>query len=134
MKKYLIMFLTAALAFNFAMAQKVNDAIEIESGGTWYPGKIVKINANEKEFFVSYDGRKKTSNEWVTKERLKFFVNEVTSTNTGKFKVGDKVEVEYGLAPEPATIIEVGENKYLIKWDKSFYGEKWVSEKEIKKL
>lgn len=48
--------------------------------------------------------------------------------------MGDRVEVEYGMVPEPATVMEVGENKYRIKYDKSAFGEKWVGEKMIKKL
>ncbi|MFN0047959.1 MAG: agenet domain-containing protein, partial [Cytophagales bacterium] len=127
MKNYLIIGILTVFSIGNALAQKVNEKVEIESNGTWYPGKIVKINADGKEFFVSYDGWEETSNEWVTTERLKFLVSEVKPANTGKFKIGDKVEVEYGMIPEPATIIEVGENKYHIKWDKSMYGDKWVS-------
>ena len=48
--------------------------------------------------------------------------------------MGDKVEVEYGMVPEPATIMEVGENKYHIKYDNSLFGDKWVAEGQIKKL
>ena len=54
--------------------------------------------------------------------------------NSVKFKVGDKVEVEYGMVPEPATIIEVGENKYQIQYENTLFGKKWVVEKQIKKL
>jgi hypothetical protein len=53
---------------------------------------------------------------------------------TGKYKVGDRVEVEYGMVPEPATIIEVGENKYHIQYDKKAFKSKWVTEAQIKKL
>jgi len=38
------------------------------------------------------------------------------------------------MVPEPASIIEVGENKYHIKYDNTLFKSKWVTEKEIKKL
>lgn len=37
------------------------------------------------------------------------------------------------MIPEPATVIEVGENKYQIEYDKKVFGKKWVIEKQIKK-
>ncbi len=49
-----------------------------------------------------------------------------------KYKVGDKVELEYGTILEPATIIEIDGNKYHIEFDKKVLGDKWVSEEQIK--
>lgn len=42
--------------------------------------------------------------------------------------------MEYGMVPEPATILDVGENKYHIAYDKKVFGTKWVPEKQVKKL
>jgi hypothetical protein len=128
MKK--LIFLTVVTFFigNILNAQKVDEKVEIESGGSWYPGKILKVNDEEKLYFVSYDGWEEISNEWVGVDRLKY------KKATGKFKVGDKVEVEYGMIPEAATITEVGENKYHIVFDKSVFGDKWVNESQMKKL
>ncbi len=124
------LFLLSVLLFGFnaVQAQKVNEKVQIESNGSWYEGKILEINDEEETYFVSYDGWGEISNEWVSKDRLKF------KKATGKYKVGDRVEVEYGMIPEPATIIEVGENKYHIQYDKKAFKSKWVTESQIKKL
>ena len=121
-------------SFTITLAQKVNDKVQINSNGSWYPGKILKVNSEEKTYFVTYDGWGDSWNEWVTVDRLKDFSNETAPSPLTKFKVGDKVEVEYGMIPVPATIIEVGENKYHIQFDKKAFGDKWVAEGAIKKL
>lgn len=129
MKKLLMLFFLLACPVYNMLAQKVNEKVQIEYKGSWYDGKILKIE-NEK-YYVAYDGWSESWNEWVGIDRLKGFKSPVALT---KFKVGDKVEVDYGMIPEPATITEVGENKYHIKFDKSVYGDKWVNEGQIKKL
>lgn len=129
--------LTCALfigSISLSLAQKVNDKVQINSNGSWYPGKILKVNTEEKTYFITYDGWGDSWNEWVTIERLKDYQQEAAPAPLTKYKVGDKVEVEYGMLPEPATIIEVGENKYHIQFDKKAFGDKWVVEKAIKKL
>jgi len=128
MKKYFIALVIALFSLNAIQAQKVNEKVEIESSGVWYPGKLLKVNEDTNEYYVSYDGWGEGSDEWVTIDRLKY------KKATGKYKVGDRVQVEYGMIPEPATITEVGENKYHIVYDKTQFGDKWVSEGQIKKL
>ena len=126
-----LIFLACAFIFgiNIAQAQYVNDKVEIESNGTWYPGKILKVKGDQ--YFITYDDWSETWNEWVPISRLRNFE---TIPKTGRYKVGDRVEVEYGMIPEPATVIEVGENKYHIEYDQKAFGKKWVTEREIKKL
>jgi len=128
MKKYCIATVIALFSVNAVQAQKVNQKVEIESSGVWYPGKIQEVNDDNSEYYVSYDGWGEGSNEWVTIDRLKY------KKATGEYKVGDKVQVEYGMIPEAATITEVGENKYHIVFDKTVFGDKWVSESQIKRL
>lgn len=125
MKKIILVFMFFVFQAN---AQSVNDKVQIESGGTWYDGKIEKINEEGTEFYVSYEGWGESFKEWVTLERLKI------TKKTAKYKVGDRVQVEYGMIPEAATVIEVGENNYHIKYDKDLLGTKWVKESQIKKL
>jgi hypothetical protein len=133
-----VITLALVLACFFAtpsIAQKVNDAVEIQSSGSWYPGKILKVDGEK--FFVTYDGWDESWNEWVGADRLRGFKTAaapVTATPLTKFKVGDKVEAEYGMIWEPATVIEVGENKYHIQFDKKAFGTKWLGEKFIRKL
>jgi len=127
------LFLFSALS---AFSQKVNDKIQIESNGSWYDGKILKVNEAEKQYYVTYDGWSESWNEWVGTDRIRGYetAKPEPAPAAKKFKVGDHVEVEYGMIPEPATIIEVGENKYHIQFDKKVFGDKWVSEGQIKKL
>jgi hypothetical protein len=129
MKRFLTL---AALlgATSMAMAQSVGDKVEIESTGSWYPGKILKVE--DGRYYVHYDGWSDGFDEWVEADRLKFA--KAAAGVTGRFKVGDNVEVEYGMVPAPAKVIEVGENKYKIQYENSLYGTKWVTEKEMKKL
>jgi hypothetical protein len=125
------------LAFVFtvvftANAQRAGEKVQILWGGSWYDGKIEEVK--DGQFYVSYDGWSSTSNEWVGADRIKGFAKEEPKAPLTKFKVGDRVEVEYGMVPEPATVIEVGENKYHIQYDKKMFGSKWVTERQIKKL
>ncbi len=129
--KNIITLLAFVFATNILLAQKVNEKVQIEHNGTWYPGKILKVNESEGIYFITYDGWDENWNEWVTRDRLKGFREAQPLT---KFKVGDMVEVEYGMVPEPARVIEVGENKYKIEYEKKVFGTKWVTEKQMKKL
>lgn len=110
-------------------AQNAGESVEINHNGSWYKGKIIKVEDNK--YYVSYDGWSDSWNEWVEKDQLRGYEKPQQLT---KFKVGDKVEVEYGMIPAPATVIEVGEKKYHIQFDKKAFGDKWVSEGQIKKL
>lgn len=133
-----ITLLVAALLLTATatQAQQANDAVEIESAGSWYPGKVLQVEGDK--FFVAYDGWSETFNEWVTKDRLRGLKAEAAPGPSApaltKFKVGDRVEVEYGMSPAPATIVYVGENKYEVEFDYKPWGKKFYTEKQIKKL
>ena len=119
---------------SIGFSQSAGDKVKILSAGSWYDGKILEVDA-EKGYYVSYDGWSETFNEWVGKDRLQMKGQSSAPAGvTGKFKVGDRVEASYGMVPEPATVIEVGTNKYHVKFDNSVFGSKWVTEKEIKPL
>ena len=136
--KKIILFAMLGLCLSWtAGAQNVDDKVQIEHNGSWYEGKILKVNAAEGQYYVSYDGWSESWNEWVGTDRLKFTKkNEPASPAAPltKFKVGDRVMVEYGMIPEPATVIYVGENNYEIEFDKKAFGKKVVTEKQMKKL
>lgn len=136
--KKIIFLVTIIFLFScyFGHAQKAGEKIQIESNGSWYDGKILKVIAAEKNYFISYDGWSESRNEWVGVERIIGFAQaeEEPLPAPKKFKVGDRVEAEYGMIPGPATVIEVGENKYHIQNDKKVFGTRWVTEKQIKKL
>lgn len=130
MKKVIVIGILCMAGFS-ATAQKVNEKIQIESSGSWYDGTILKVNGDQ--YFVTYDGWGDSWNEWVPVSRIRGFATAPAPTEK-LYKVGDRVETEYGMIPEPGTIIEVGENKYHIQFDKKAFGSKWVTEKQIKKL
>jgi hypothetical protein len=137
MKQLLLLSVIILLLAIPSHAQKVKDAVEIQHNGTWYHGKILKTDGDK--YFITYEGWSDSWDEWVTIDRLRGFKTaavkaEAPKAPLTKFKVGDRVEVEYGMVPEPATVIEVGENKYHIKYDKAVFKSKWVTEREIKKL
>lgn len=119
-------------------AQKVNDKVQVESNGSWYDAVILEVNEEDQEYFIHYEGWSDSWDEWVTIDRMKGFKKSAPAPSSSgpltKFKVGDRVEVEYGMIPRPATVIEVGENKYHVEFDKKAYGTKWVKEVEIQKL
>jgi len=132
MKKIIFNFVLISM-YSFLKAQNVNDKVKVEHSGTWYEATVLKVNSKEGKFYIKYQDWDEVWNEWVGPDRIK--VTEPSKAPAlSKFKVGDRVEVEYGMIPEPAVIIEVGENKYHIKYDKTVFGDKWVTEKQIKKL
>ncbi|MBX3162847.1 MAG: hypothetical protein KF900_00040 [Bacteroidetes bacterium] len=130
--KKVILILFAVTITAVANAQQVNEKVQVEHNGSWYDAKILEVKNDR--YYIKYEGWSDSWNEWVTQERLRNFKPEAPESALTKFKVGDRVEVEYGMIPEPATVIEVGENKYHIKYDKKAFGDKWVSERQIKKL
>lgn len=128
-------FLFSAMMFAFgltASAQRVNEKIQIESSGAYYNGKILEVKGDQ--YLVTYDDWGSSWDEWVGMDRIKLLAKPAAPAATGKYKVGDRVEVEYGMVPEPATVIEVGENKYHIQYDNKLFKSKWVTEGQIKKL
>lgn len=136
MKKVFLLLALATMYFG-ASAQKVNDHVSVEHDGNWYEATVLRVDAEKNEFFIKYDDWDESWNEWVGPSRIKGGTKAAPPAPAApltKYKVGDKVEVEYVMIPQPATVVEVGENKYHIKYDNSLYGDKWVSEKQIKKL
>ena len=60
-----------------AAAQRAGDKVQIESAGSWYPGKVLEVK--DGQFFVSYDGWSETFNEWVGPDRIKAGAGEAPS-------------------------------------------------------
>lgn len=133
--KNTITLITLLVLFSLQVAaQKVNEKVQVDYNGSWHDATILKVNAAEGQYYITYDGWSDSWDEWVTKDRLKGYEVAPEKSPLTKFKVGDKVEVEYGMIPAPATVVDVGENKYHIKFDNKLYGDKWVTEREITKL
>ena len=52
-----------------ARAFNVGDKVEIDYGGSWYPGQVKEIK--DGQFFVGYDGYDTSWDEWVESARLR---------------------------------------------------------------
>lgn len=97
-------------------AQNVNDAVEIDHQGTWYPGKVLQVDGER--YFVSYDGWSESWNEWVGKERLRRITPPPPPPPPpSKYAVGDRVEIQFGFNTAKATVTAVDEGRYELKVD-----------------
>ena len=116
-----IVHLTLGLLFApLVHAQNVNDAVEIDYQGVWYPGKILKVEGEK--YFVSYDEWNESWNEWVGKERLRGIdpaapPPPAQPPPTRKYSVGDRVEIQYGFSTANATVMAIHEIGYELKID-----------------
>ena len=71
--KFLAMAVLAAAMVLFsgvdARAFDVGDKVEIDYGGSWYPGQVKEIN--EAQYFVGYDGYDLSWGERVARKHLR---------------------------------------------------------------
>ena len=49
----------------------VGEAVRVEWKKRWWPAKILKVNENEKQYFIAYDGYGEEWNEWVGPKRIR---------------------------------------------------------------
>ncbi len=115
----LLLLLFALLFTASASAQNVNDAVEIDFKGVWYPGKILKVEGEK--YLITYTDWDEVWNEWVGKERLRAITPvappPAPPAPEAKYKVGDRVEIQFGFNTANATVMSVGEGKYELKVD-----------------
>ena len=71
-----------------ARAFDVGDKVEIDYGGSWYPGQVKEIK--DGQFFVGYDGYDTSWDEWVESARL---------------RVPETVAEEEAAAPEEEAVV-----------------------------
>ena len=71
--KFLAMAVLATAVVLFsgvgALAFDVGDKVEIDYGGSWYPGQVKEVK--DGQFFVGYDGYDSSWDEWVESARLR---------------------------------------------------------------
>jgi hypothetical protein len=129
-----LLLLVVILFTGSAQAQHVNDAVEIDFKGTWYPGKILKVEGEK--YFVSYDEWDAIWNERVGTERLRAITSATPPpappAAPSKYNVGDRVEIQFGFNTANATVMSVGEGKYELKVDGM--DTIWYTEDFIRKL
>lgn len=120
--RYVTLLLTGLLLPCAASAQQVNEAVEIDYNGTWYPGKVLKVEGER--FYVAYDEWSETWNEWVGKERLRAIKPgdpppppQPPPAPERKYAVGDRVEIQFGFSTVNATVVGFHEIGYELQVD-----------------
>lgn len=73
--KMLLVYTIVLFSFliSISKAYNVNDKVEVEWQGKWYPAKILQIDKNK--YFIHYEGYDKKWDEWVGIERIKVYKN-----------------------------------------------------------
>ena len=100
----------------------VNKTAEVEWGGKWYPVQV--LEEKDGKFFVHYDTYTDASNEWVTKDRVRF---------PGKPKGETRCEVEWGGKWYPAQVIAENDSQWKIKYDNyDDASNEWVGKDRIR--
>ena len=92
-----------------ARAFDVGDKVEIDYGGSWYPGQVKEIK--DGQFFVGYDGYDTSWDEWVESARLRVpetVAEEEAATPEEEAVVAEDVAVDETEADAPAEAEEAG--------------------------
>lgn len=90
-----------------AWSYKINDRVQVEWKGAWYPAKVIKVDGGK--YLIHYDGYPAAYDEWVTTARMK-------GLSVPAYKVGDSIKVSWKGKWYPATIIRENDGKYLIHY------------------
>ena len=111
--KFLAMAVLAAAMVLFsgvdARAFNVGDKVEIDYGGSWYPGQVKEIK--DGQFFVGYDGYDTSWDEWVESARLRVpetVAEEEAAAPEEEAVVAEDVAVDETEADAPAKAEEAG--------------------------
>ena len=111
--KFLAMAILAAAMVLFsgvdALAFDVGDKVEIDYGGSWYPGQVKEVK--DGQFFVGYDGYDTSWDEWVESARLRVpetVAEEEAAAPEEEAVVADEVVADESEAAAPAEAEEAG--------------------------
>lgn len=69
MKK--LFLLIGFVSFGLTFSQVVGEDVEINWNGTWYKGRILRINEAEGLYYVTYYGWSDSWNEWVPLSKIR---------------------------------------------------------------
>ncbi len=122
MKKFILTITGLFIFIFFSQAQKAGDKVEVLWKGKYYAATVKEVK--DGKWFIHYDGYGDNWDEWVGADRI-----------AQKWKVGDKLSVEWNGKWYPAVIKEIKEGKYKIHYDG--YGDnwdEWVTTARMKKL
>ncbi len=111
----LVLMLAAALS-RAGDAFAVGDAVEIEFGGVWYPGVVLKVG--EKGFFVHYDNYSDSWDSWVEagKLRRRSAPPGPPAIDQTDPAVGERCEASWNQSWYEIDILEVKDGKFLVHW------------------
>ena len=93
----------------------VGDQAQVLWKGKWYPAKVTKVNEDQSNCFVRYDGYGAEWDEWVSTGRFK----KVGAVEQSSYKVGDSVSCNWkgGGTWYPGTIAEKTGNAVFIHYN-----------------
>lgn len=99
---------------------QIGQQVKVLQNGTFYDARILQIANNQYYVeYIGYGGEK----EWVTIDRIQ---GSGYSTNTSPLYAGQKINVYLNGVLHPATILQIINNKYYVRYeDISFY--EWVT-------
>ena len=118
---FAILCLALFLSFGgTAFAFDVGDKVEIDYGGTWYPGQVKEIN--EAQYFVSYNGYDSSWDEWAGSERLRAPEADAEEVAAADETAAEETSVEEPAAEAPAEPAEAaGDSEITIRKNGSIW-------------
>ena len=66
---FVSIFVAIMLHLSIALAYNINEKVEVQWKGKWYPAIVLKINSNK--YFIHYEGYAKSWDEWVAANRIR---------------------------------------------------------------
>jgi hypothetical protein len=93
----------------------VGDQAQVLWKGKWYPAKVTKVNEDQSNCFIRYDGYGAEWDEWVSTGRFK----KVGAVEPSGYKVGDSVSCNWkgGATLYPGVIAEKTGNNVFIHYN-----------------
>jgi hypothetical protein len=120
-----LLFFLVPLHAHAALCQLGDDAMVLW-GGKWWQATVVEVNPSRTRCKVHYKGYGENWDEWVGPDRIRTqSANSLWmgTPNTPNYRVGQAVRVQWKGNWYNAHILELKQNKYLIKYDD--YGSEW---------
>ena len=106
---------------NASTGGQIGQRIRALWGSKWYDAVI--LDSRNNQFYIHYEGESSSYDEWVTPDRVQF--SNFNSNSTSTYYVGQLVKVEQRGIWYDATIVQVGNNQYYIKYT-NYNESEWV--------
>ncbi|MBV8780913.1 MAG: hypothetical protein JO353_05900 [Phycisphaerae bacterium] len=111
---------------NPTRAYQVGNPVQINSGGVWYPAKVIAVNGDK--YKIHYDNYSDTFDEWAGADRIKAAAEDTAKPSAtdapaadaaktaSSYSVGSSVEVNWNGQWWPAEIVSVAADQYRIHY------------------